>query len=102
MEIHKEIVDSDIHGPPDFLIVDQGTAYISKETKDFMEEAGIILEEALIENPGSIGIVERYHAPLRSYFTKLIQSLPKSTAIDPECLQMAVYAANATIGSEGL
>ena len=89
-------------GPPDFLAVDQGSAYISKETKSNMEAAGIILEEAPIENPGSIGVVERYHAPLKKAYLKLRQTLQKGDTSDAECLQMAVYAANATIGPEGL
>ena len=89
-------------GPPDFLAVDQGSAYISKETNSNMEAAGIILEEAPIENPGSIGVVERYHAPLKKAYLKLRQTLQKGDTSDAECLQMAVYAANATIGPEGL
>ena len=67
-----------------------------------MTAAGISLEEAPIENPGSIGIVERYHAPLRAAFQKIRQTLSKRDADDSECLQMAVYSTNSTIGPEGL
>lgn len=52
-------------GPVDYLAVDQGSNYTSKEMKDNIESAGIIIEEALIEKPGSIGIVERYYTLLR-------------------------------------
>ena len=67
-----------------------------------MEAAGIKLEEAPIENPRSIGVVERYHAPLKKAYLKLRQTLQKNDTNDAECLQMAVYPANATIGPEGV
>lgn len=88
-------------GPPDFLAVDQGSAYVSREMKMAMDASGIRVEEAPVENPGTMGIVERYHAPLRSAYTKIRDTLDKSTT-DAECLQMAVYATNFTIGPEGL
>lgn len=89
-------------GPPDFLAVDQVSAYISKETKENMKAAGITLEEAPIENTGSIGTVERYHAPFRKAYLKFRQTLPKGNKKDAECLQMAVYADIAAIVPEGL
>lgn len=57
--MHKEIMDFGSLGPPHFLAVDQGTAYISKDTKSFMTEAGNTLDKATIEKPSSIGIAER-------------------------------------------
>lgn len=89
-------------GPPDFLAVDQGSAYISDEMKRNLEATGIQLEEAPIESPGSIGIVERYHAPLRRAYKTLRESLNKEDTSDADCLRMAVYASNATMGPEGL
>ena len=89
-------------GPPDFLTVDQGTAYVSKEMKNNIAAAGIVLEEAPIENPGTIGVVERYHAPLKRAYLKIRATLTKPDANDDECLQMAIYASNTTIGPEGL
>lgn len=89
-------------GPPDFLSIDQGSGYVSKEFRSKAEAAGIRLSEAPIENPGSIGIVERYHAPLRRAYQKIWKSLDRAEASDVECLKMAVYANNSTIGSEGL
>lgn len=62
------------------------------------EEAGITLDEAPIKNPGSIGVVELYHAPLRCADEHLRKSLDKSEIIGAECLQMEVYSNNATIG----
>ena len=104
-EIWKSILMLWTHtymGPPDFLAVDQGSAYISEEFKRNAAADGIIMEEAPIESPGSIGIVERYHAPLRSAYVKLRQTLSKGDVRDDECLRMAVYATNCTMGPEGL
>lgn len=67
-----------------------------------LDAAGVVLEEATVENPGTIGIVERYHAPLRCAYKTLRSSLDKAEASVPECLQMAVFAVNSTIGPEGL
>ena len=89
-------------GPPDFLAVDQGSGYVSKEMKENVSAQGITLEEAPIETPGAIGVVERYHAPLRSAYTKIRQTLSKGDTNDHECLKMAVYANNSTMGPEGL
>lgn len=89
-------------GPPDYLGVDQGTAYISDEFRSNAEAHGIKIQPAPIETPGSIGIVERYHAPLRRSFTKIRESLDRTKATDEECLKMAVFAVNSTMGPEGL
>lgn len=88
-------------GPPDFLSVDQGSSYVSKQMKSNCQAEGITLREAPIENPGSIGVVERYHAPLRAAYEKLRSDLPRENS-DEDCLQMAVYAVNNTVGPEGL
>lgn len=60
-------------GPLDFSSVDQGSSYIFKEMKSNCEAFGITLHGEMIENTGSIRLVERYHAPLRSAYTKLRQ-----------------------------
>lgn len=88
-------------GPPDHITVDQGSNYTSKEFRGCIESSGVKLEEAPIENPGSIGTVERYHAPLRAAFNKLRADLDSSIS-DTDCLQAAVHAVNATVGPEGL
>lgn len=50
-------------GPLDHLSVDHRSAYLSDEMGRNMAASKIQLDEAPIENPGTIGIVERYHAP---------------------------------------
>lgn len=67
--------------PPDTLAFDQGSAYISKEMKQNIAADDIILEEAPIENPGSVGIVERYHAPLRREYLKVREMLDKGSVL---------------------
>lgn len=66
-----------------------------------MEAAGIALKEAPIETPGSIGTVERYHPPLPAAFTKIWDEVGRYMN-EVECMRMAVYSVNATIGPEGL
>lgn len=43
-------------GPPDYLVVDQGSAYVSAEFKDMLAVVGIRLLQALIKTSGSIVI----------------------------------------------
>lgn len=59
-ETWKAILRLWIHsymGPPDFLAVDQGSAYASREFKSTLEASGVRIEEAPIDNPGTMGIV---------------------------------------------
>lgn len=88
-------------GPPDLITVDQGSSYVSKEMRSKCEASGIRLLEAPIENPGSIGMVERYHAPLRASFNKIKEDIGADIT-DKQALEMDVYTINATIGPEGL
>lgn len=88
-------------GPPDFLRVDQGSNFVSKEFLDLSEAEGITVLQAPIESPSTMSHVERYHAPLRAAYNKIRTDLPK-TETDKDCLQMAVKSVNDTIGPEGL
>lgn len=88
-------------GPPDYLVVDQGSNYISSELKLNAEAEGVRIDEAPIEIPGAVGTVERYNAPLRSGYER-IRAYAKDNTIDQECLKMAVFDVNATVGPEGL
>ena len=88
-------------GPPDHLRVDQGSQFISKHFKDSVDAEGITLLEAPIESPSTMSNVERYHAPLRTAYSKTRESLPRSET-DAECLQIAVKAVNDTLGPESL
>lgn len=56
---------------------------------------------APIESPVTIGVVERYHAPLRAALER-IKAYYGEKLPDKECLRMSVYAINATVGPEGI
>lgn len=58
-------------GPTNFLMVDRGSNYVSKELKGYIEANGITIDEVSIEAAGSIGTVERNHASLRATFQKV-------------------------------
>ena len=88
-------------GPPDFLAIDQGSNYTSKEFRAAARNDGINIREAPIETPGAIGIVERYHAPLRRAYNTLRDTLDK-TISNNDCLLMATFAVNSVTGPEGL
>lgn len=77
MERHQKRLDTNISRPSEYLSVNKGSSYVSKETKMNIEATGTILQEERIERPGSFGIVERYHPPLSSAFNKLREALPK-------------------------
>lgn len=49
--------------------------------------------------PGTIGLVERYHTPLRAAFTKIREELDRVTYAN--CLSMAVFAYNSTTDPDG-
>lgn len=66
-----------------------------------MEAARIRIREAQIETPADIGVVERYHAPLRATYEKIRKAISRDHT-DLECLKMAVFVINPTIGPEGL
>lgn len=89
-------------GPPDFLAVDQVSAYVSSKFKANGAAAGISLKEAPIESASTIGVAERYPAPLHSAYLKVIQALPRSEAGNEECLKLALFGVNSSMGPEGL
>lgn len=88
-------------GPTDFLMVDQGSNYTSREFMGNLESSGIFLDEAPLEAPGAIGTVESYHEPLRGTYQKIVLDFGKDTS-DHECLRMTVFVVNGTVGPEDL
>lgn len=56
--------------------------------------------EEPIESPGSISVVERYHAPLRAASNRIKMDYDDKVS-DQKYLQMAVYAVIATTDPEG-
>lgn len=80
-------------GPPQHLSVDQGSAYVSDKMKRILIARYITMVESPIETPGTIGIVERYHSPLRSAYHRIHMDIAHEER-SKEYLAFAVHAAN--------
>lgn len=87
--------------PPEVLSVDHSSACTSEEIKANVEAQGIKLKIAPIESPGSIGRVKRCDAPLNSAFQRIHKDFGRSEHREHKQL-LAVFAANSTVGPEGL
>lgn len=99
-KILRELRMQTYAGPPDYLVVDQGTNYTSEEMKRKAEATGITMKEAPVESEGTIGVVECYHAPLKAAFER-IKTYHGNKMSDKACLKMSIYAVNATVGPDG-
>jgi hypothetical protein len=87
-------------GPPDLIVHDQGKDFASREFKQLANSVGTDLKAVPVEAHHSIGVVERYHTPIRRAF-KIIQLECPELNQDMQ-LQMAVKAINDTAGPDGL
>ena len=86
-------------GPPDIITTDAGKNFASREFNQYAATIGTRLKIVPVEAHHSIGIVERYHAPIRraySIITTEIRDLEPDMA-----LQMAFKAINDTAGPDG-
>jgi hypothetical protein len=89
-------------GPPDMIVHDAGKNFVSTEFKQLARSMVIEVKEAPGEAHNSIGLVERYHIPLRRSY-EIIRDELKDEHIDKEMiLQMAVKAVNDSAGPNGL
>lgn len=88
-------------GPPDHISVDQDSAYISDEMKRNMAARDITMQDATIEKPGTISVVERGHAPLRAAYNRIRMYIGHETSPE-DYLTFAVHAVNSTVGPEEL
>lgn len=87
-------------GPPDEIVHDAGKNFISKEFRQNATSIGATLKAVPVEAHNSVGIVERYHAPLRRAYEIIVAEIPdleKGMA-----LQMAFKAINDSVGPNGL
>lgn len=87
-------------GPPTFLEVDHGSAYLSKETSWIIEVASVTFEEAPVKKPSSTGIFVQYYAPLRKENLEISSTRSKEDAPGAEWLRISLYAVNYTISSD--
>ena len=88
-------------GPPDILVHDAGTNFTSRSFTSAAHSCDIRTKCVPVESPNSIGIVERYHAPLRRAYEIIAAEMPRNynrTLL----LQSAVKVVNDTAGPDGL
>src|ERR1700712_5570347 len=58
-------------GPPDQIVTDAGTDFASEEFRQLAKDVFVSVKEVPVEAHNSVGLVERYHAPLRRAYTTL-------------------------------
>ncbi|OXV05128.1 hypothetical protein Egran_07104 [Elaphomyces granulatus] len=89
-------------GPPDLIVHDAGTNFTADEFKQNAHAMHIRTKGVPTEAAQSMGIVERYHAPLRRAYEVISEELKGVTSNRTIILQMAVKAVNDTAGPNGL
>lgn len=72
----------------------------SQRWQQITETAGITLQLSGVESHNSIGLGERYHAPLRRFFNKIRYEAPKIRL--SLALRLAQKVMNETMGAHGL
>lgn len=87
--------------PADFLSLEQGSPYVSRQMREKLDDEGVQHMEAPVENPGNISIAEIYHAPLRTAFNRMCTDRTNTTT-DSQCLRMLEFGIKSTVGPEGL
>ena len=84
--------------PPDLLVHDAGKSFMSKEFKHYAGNQGITTKDVPVEAHNSIGLVERYHGPVRRAYKIISEELPD---LDKDAaLQMAFKAINDIVGPD--
>ena len=87
-------------GPLDYITHDAGKNFVSKEFKQYATAIGVTVKGVPIEAHNSIGMVERYHGPIRRAYNIIMAEIPD---LDRHTgLQMAFKAINDSVGPRGL
>ena len=87
-------------GPPDLITHDAGKNFVSKEFQQYAANVGSATKGVPVEAHNSIGMVERYHEPVRRIFRIVTLEIP---GIERDmALQMTFKAINDTAGPDGL
>ena len=87
-------------GPPDQITTDAGKNFASREFNQYATAIGTKIKIVPVEAHNSVGIVERYHGPIRRVYMIITAEIPD---INREmALQMAFKAINDTAGPDGL
>ena len=86
-------------GPPDVITTDAGTNFDSNEFAQMAANVGTKVKIVPVEAHNSVGIVERYHGPVRRAYQIITSEVP---GINKDvALQMAFKAVNDSIGPDG-
>ncbi|KAI0995958.1 hypothetical protein K3495_g12223 [Podosphaera aphanis] len=89
-------------GPLDMIVHDAGSNFTDQEFKQSTITTGIKTKAVSTEAYHSIGLVERYHAPLRRSYDVISIDLSKVKIHRNHILQMAVKTVNDTAGPDRL
>ena len=68
-------------GPPNLISTDADKQFTSREFKQSAANMGIVVKTVPVEAHHSIGLVERYHGPLRRVYTIIATEI---FGIDPK------------------
>ncbi|KAI0994365.1 hypothetical protein K3495_g13815 [Podosphaera aphanis] len=90
------------NGPPEIIVHDAGSNFSSHEFRQYAASMKIITKEVPVEAHQSIGVVERYHGPLRRTCSIISQELSGKGISRDVILQMAVKDINDTADPDGL
>lgn len=91
-------------GPPDIINHDAGTNFTSHEFLQNAQALAIETKTAPVESANSMGIVERYHKPLRRAYEIIKEDLGTNNSLEQKAmvLQMVTKATNDTAGYDGI
>ncbi|KAI0993082.1 hypothetical protein K3495_g15102 [Podosphaera aphanis] len=87
-------------GPPDIISHDAGKNFVSREFQEYALSIGTKTKSVPVEAHHSIGLVERYHGPLRRIYKIITAEVPGINKY--LALQMTFKALNDTAGPDGL
>lgn len=83
-------------GPSDIIVHDAGTNFSSSEFRQNASAMAIAVKCVPVEAPQSVGMVERYHGPLRRAYNIITDELKNQTSTKEIRLQMAEKPINDT------
>ncbi|RAL62549.1 hypothetical protein DID88_004400 [Monilinia fructigena] len=89
-------------GPPDYIVHDAGKNFFSKEFTQNATSMAIATKCVPVEAHNSIGLVERYHKPLKRAYHIINEEMSGFELAKDMILQMAVKAINDTVGPDGI
>jgi hypothetical protein len=87
-------------GPPNLITYNARKNFVSNEFKQYASVMGVGTKGVLVEAHNSIGMVKRYHGPIRRAYQIIVSEIPE---LDKDiALQMAFKVINNSAGLDGL